>query len=349
MHIISGEAYQIRTHSTSFTIFNLIKANDFKNKYLEINQFRTQQGQNSLIKVKMLKFFIIFILCVAYFSRTFGQKNLECHVKDETCVFESKVINKDDKITLTTTSLNKDFGASGVKEVVFFNSTIHAVPKEIFSTFGNLEYLEADNQSISEIEPNTFLLAKKLIYANFRNNKIQKLIANSFQGAGKLIQVYFFNNLIEDIPENGFFGLDKLEKLGLDSNRISSLHERTFSTLRSLRKIFLHNNLLQTLPDNLFASNLNLEEIHLEDNKIETLGMKMFSGLKKLMFLNIKHNVCADFEYTKNLKTNLTMIEKNLKKCSKVEEIFEMSTTESLETTEKMETTEQPEENENEN
>jgi Leucine-rich repeat (LRR) protein len=207
-----------------------------------------------------------------------------------------------------------------IKVVIFENSTIYNIPKEIFETFPNTDRLEIVNQNVQEIK-SCFCKAKSLRKFAFSHNDVSYLMEKLFSGASSLETLYLPNNGIVSIDETAFRDLTLLNKLTLKNNDIKFVNENTFEDLSNLELLDLQNNSLETINMNLLRNNLNLKEIFLQENQIKSIILTIFRPLKFLEKLFLSKNICINFDYQNNMALALE-IEIMLRNCS-IEYIIE--------------------------
>lgn len=215
----------------------------------------------------------------------------------------------------------KFWGQSYVSEIDYeeirvlglFN--VDTVYRKIFKEFSLLESLEIRNQSITEIRPKTFQLAKKLRYLVLDDNKITKLSFDTFEGAEYIEQLSISFNQITTIAENTFQNLMKIKILYLSDNKIAKLHDHTFKPLHQIENVYLGNNQIEFISRNLFKYNSNLIVIDLSGNRLKWIHNHMFNSLGNLDVLLLNKNDCINRDFV-NVKNFFAFVENNLKNCS---------------------------------
>jgi hypothetical protein len=123
---------------------------------------------------------ILFLL----FVNILAQKTITCKKEIieglQGCRFSGVTIGQNDKVSIATDPSNLDVNT--IERVDFTSSSIHSVPREIFTKFPNLIRFEAINQNVQEIKPDTFVDGKKLELIWLDNNPIAFLHLNTFRG-----------------------------------------------------------------------------------------------------------------------------------------------------------------------
>jgi hypothetical protein len=85
--------------------------------------------------------------------------------------------------SVTTATNPEDFGASTIEWVWFSSSSsVHSIPREVFTKFPNLKTFSALDQNIREIEPNIFGEAKNLEEIELDRNELAFLHKATFKG-----------------------------------------------------------------------------------------------------------------------------------------------------------------------
>ncbi len=246
-------------------------------------------------------------------SQIFSEKLLVCHVDNKVCIFQSKKVNKDEKIQIVA-----DHPASStdddITEVKFIESMVHTLPSELFSTFKNLQTVQIDGSGIKEIKPNTFMNAKNLKQLILTNNELTEIEENMFMGAENLEKLMLNYNKIANIHKNAFKNLTKLQHLSIGGNQLKSVDRNLLSTLKDLNIFSIYTNQLRSLHRNLLRNNRHLVDLHFQENAFNALSSTMFSHLDKLHTLDLQKNNCVDKKF-EGASQQMAFIEDDLSKC----------------------------------
>jgi hypothetical protein len=96
------------------------------------------------------------------------------------CEFSGVTIAQNEVVSIKTDP--EDLDVNSIKLVKFCSSSIHSVPREVFTKFPNMKRFYADGQNIQEITLDTFKDAKKLEMIWLQRNKLTFLHADVFKG-----------------------------------------------------------------------------------------------------------------------------------------------------------------------
>lgn len=131
---------------------------------------------------------------------------------------------------------------------------------------GRAHYLYLQNNFISELTPEPFANATEVRWINLANNRIHRIDKQVFNRLPSLLYLYIQRNHLKEVPA----GLPvSLEQLRLAKNRISSIPSGAFSKMGNLTLLDLYHN-------------------QLSDGD---LGKNTFRDLRRLVQLNLAHNV----------------------------------------------------------
>jgi hypothetical protein len=105
------------------------------------------------------------------------------------CTFRNATIGPDDdQVTIKTDP--EDHNANDATKILFYDSSIHTVPREIFTKFSKTWLFYAVDLNIQEIKPDTFWDAKKLSNIHLSKNSLTSLHRETFKG--EYFQLTFF-------------------------------------------------------------------------------------------------------------------------------------------------------------
>jgi Leucine-rich repeat (LRR) protein len=98
----------------------------------------------------------------------------------ENCRFSGVTIGANEAVRIETDSSYTDL--SGIIFVEFSGSSMHSLPRELFTTFPNLKKLEVTRNNIQEITPDLFSNAKNLEEIRLSLNDLTFLHKDAFKG-----------------------------------------------------------------------------------------------------------------------------------------------------------------------
>jgi hypothetical protein len=113
------------------------------------------------------------------------QKVITCelqifHEGERVCVFTGVTIGQNETVTIETNP--RDLDASTIEYIAFTQSSIYSIPVEIFRVFSNISGIQAYDQNLREIKPNTFENGQNIKMLELGRNKLIHLHVDSFKG-----------------------------------------------------------------------------------------------------------------------------------------------------------------------
>ncbi len=247
-----------------------------------------------------------------------AQEEAYCIADEESCVFSSLEIEEDETVIF---GINKSSNTNDILTVYFKNSSIFAVPREIFSIFPKVMILSMEGQNVQQIRTDTFVNAGNLGSLWLDENNIKELFSNAFNGLLKLKNLNICDNKLEIVNFDCFKGLSGLNDLRMDNNNLDFFPKNVFKDLVNLRSISLANNKLEYLPKRLFENNKILGTVVFKGNPIKAVNPKMFSHLNKLKYLDLSGPNCVDELFSTLRNLDFEKIESAIKRCS-ISEFF---------------------------
>jgi hypothetical protein len=135
---------------------------------------------------------LVGTLCLVFANIAAEQKTITCRKGAlnglPACYFYDVTIGPNETISIKTDP--EDFDAGTVAYVEFRTSSIHSLPREIFTKFRNLKWFDAQGQKIQEIKAETFRNANKLQWIAIFNNHITFLHRDTFKGKSFFFQFF---------------------------------------------------------------------------------------------------------------------------------------------------------------
>ncbi|KAK3510514.1 hypothetical protein QTP70_009130 [Hemibagrus guttatus] len=167
-------------------------------------------------------------------------------------------------VTCPQTCVCKPIGASqglGVNcEGKKLESVLNLRPKPLSAHELNLR----DN-NIHAVKRNQFREYTNLNLLDLGGNNIKTIENATFQNLSELRWLYMDKNYLDTVMPDMFVGLQNLEYLSLEYNDIQLIIAGAFSPMPNLRVLFLNNNLLKSLPADTFLG-ISLSKISLHNN-----------------------------------------------------------------------------------
>jgi len=163
---------------------------------------------------------------------------LECTMQGSThCVLENV------QITRETSRLEINAPDPGlIRSVVFLNSHVEVLSRDICDHFENLELLDIERSSLHEIDVDAFENCANLQSLVLTSNQLEKLDANLFDSLANLRYLYLDGNHLRSIGENQFVGTPELLFLYLQDNQISQFPAEALKPLSKLMALSFHTN-----------------------------------------------------------------------------------------------------------
>ncbi|XP_058457834.1 insulin-like growth factor-binding protein complex acid labile subunit [Malaya genurostris] len=172
----------------------------------------------------------------------------------------------------------------------FHDSKLTEIPRILFTSFPELQNLDATRTQLENINKYTFEHAKELRFLNLSNNQLTVLNNFVFKGCDKLVKLDLSNNRISDIKDKALGDAIKVDHLDLSDNSLSELNETLFSKLSLLSFLSLANNRLKVLNDHLFDNCTMMAYLDLKGNQIQTLSDYLLNSLTYLRTLVVDSN-----------------------------------------------------------
>ncbi|VDN01738.1 unnamed protein product [Thelazia callipaeda] len=154
--------------------------------------------------------------------------------------------------------------------------------------------LDFGSNRIAEVEEESLLGLSNLTYLYLSNNSIYQVETNSFQYTRQLQQLNLARNLLVEVPlEVGH--LFKLRQLDLSYNQISKAYKFLFNKLPYLHSLNLHKNKLPSIELYIFSDIPRLIELNLSFNIIDNIAEAAFTKCPKLRQIDLSNNYLTNF------------------------------------------------------
>jgi hypothetical protein len=122
---------------------------------------------------------LIGIFCLLLVN-ILAEQTITCKVSGRLCTFYGVTLGPNETISIKTDPANA--GISTIEWVQFSSSSIHSIPREIFTKFPNLKWLNVGGQNIQEIHQDTFRDGKNLEQISLSGNNLRFLHRDTFKG-----------------------------------------------------------------------------------------------------------------------------------------------------------------------
>lgn len=139
------------------------------------------------------------------------------------------------------------------------NEGLQTLKTEYFKGMTNLLQLWFWNNSITEIDGNTFMEIPSLQVLGVQTNKITKIDKDAFKGLKELTTLFVFSNFFESLHKDTFKDNKKLSYIHISHGKLINIPYAIFSHLSLLTKLDLRSN---TCIDKLFTTvDTDLEQV----------------------------------------------------------------------------------------
>jgi hypothetical protein len=139
-------------------------------------------------------------------------------------------------------------------------------PKKVFTTFPSLYSITLNNNSLVNMETNTF------------------------DNCASIDNLQISNELFTNLPAGFAQNCRNMTKLYIDYNELSTLDANALTGLTSLTQISMTYNKIFCIPPGFFANALALHVVQLANNQITALDPLIFKGLANLYIAQLEVN-----------------------------------------------------------
>lgn len=174
------------------------------------------------------------------------------------------------------------------------------LPKNIFQSLNNLEFLQISSTDLSNSADQVFHNLSKLNRLSLWNNNLRNLSKEIFSGVASVTEFEISSNDINELSSNFFEHLTAMESVNINSNRLISLPPQLFKANQALQKIRIVGNSfeLNELPSKLFYQLYNLTAIWINDCNLVNVPGDLFMESTKLRNISMAHNRLREIPVT---------------------------------------------------
>lgn len=176
------------------------------------------------------------------------------------------------------------------------------LPKELFSSLKNLQYLDLDGNDVSIIPANSFsatqLKVLELDRLDLQNRG--SVHDDAFVGIEDTLQeLSFYHSGLNEIPVKALEKLKKLKILDFNSNVIRIIPKGAFETLENLKELRLDHNPANLTVEGFIGMGNRLEMLAIRKvySKAEGIQLEAIRTLKALEWLDLSY---SGYEYLLN-------------------------------------------------
>lgn len=208
---------------------------------------------------------------------------------------------------------------SDLSSLLYLNlrdNSIADIDKDSFVGVASLIELDLSGNQLTEVHADLFSALVNLVSLKMNNNKMTGLSSGMFRYQSALNDLDLSGNRIVSTnvdagafsftdptaatPENG---LQSLTILKLNDNSFSVVSKDSFKGLAALKELHFQDNLLTDVDDNAFDTNGALDLIDLGDNNLASLKESIFSGMQNLpssLHVNGDYWNCCEIDWMRS-------------------------------------------------
>ncbi|KAJ3665255.1 hypothetical protein Zmor_000758 [Zophobas morio] len=169
---------------------------------------------------------------------------------------------------------------------------MHVLTPGLIADIENIEWMEIDQQNLTDVEPGTFRNLPKLRRLKITANNIPHIKTGIFNSLSNLTNLELYVNSVYQIDPNAFDNMTTLKYIGLSFNQLESVDPHWFLQTPSLEFIDLRYNRLTKLPASSFG---NIKSpgpfiLWFDGNYITRIDKDAFSGMKTISTLSLDGN-----------------------------------------------------------
>lgn len=157
------------------------------------------------------------------------------------------------------------------RHVQFRTSQFSEIPKQLFSSFLEIETLVVKGCGINDITSDNFMNAVQLRVLDLSENKIKRLFKFSFRNAQNLTWLNLSKNLLEFVDQEAFLWLKNLSFLDLSENNLKII-KVDFVTHQSMTMIVQKNIISELVILGRFETPLIIRADHNNISNVSVFG-----------------------------------------------------------------------------
>ena len=185
---------------------------------------------------------------------------------------------------------------NNTRMLIFDTNNLSLIEKTDFLKLKNLRYLSLYNNTIDEIEEDSFRNQKKILVLNLGLNQFGE-VPTAIEHLKFLKVLQISNNQIRTLSKEPWCNLTRLERLHLDHNGVQNLPFLMTSKLTCLIELSVSHNNINAIPVGQFFNMSNLEYLDLSYNQITTNLQPSFYDSSTRYGSEIPPTTETDLEY----------------------------------------------------
>uniref|UniRef100_A0A0N4Z983 LRRCT domain-containing protein n=1 Tax=Parastrongyloides trichosuri TaxID=131310 RepID=A0A0N4Z983_PARTI len=198
-----------------------------------------------------------------------------------------------------------------LKELSLANNQFKRFPN--LGVLPKLISLNLSNNSISNLEANSFTGFKHIQSLRFRNNLLSNLSSHAFNDISKSINLLDLRgNKISNTSSLFTRNMTSLEYLDLSGNKLDNIKKDEFKGCKNLLEVRLINNKIRNISSTAFGTHNKIKKLFLQSNALTSKTITNLKGFDKLEYLDVSENKIEKIPEFYGFPTVLTIkMEKN--------------------------------------
>lgn len=166
---------------------------------------------------------------------------------------------------------------ANVTGVRFVDSQLDSLPANLFTSFPNLETVEANNVGLKTLNVGSLNNCPRLQDLRLGNNSLTRLDNGVLAPCDRLVDLILASNNIEQIGDSFFNQAPRLQRINLSRNQIRHISTTWFRGIDNLARVDLSFNKIEEIPPFAFER-LGFSSLDLTNNSISYIGFGAFRG-----------------------------------------------------------------------